>query len=297
MIRSLISLSLSAADEKNKIINLISLFSYEKSTSSGKRMRNLWRICYPRMKNRLSSREMSWMCWKTKTIWVDVSWLLTPERYGTPIKSQLISSSVFSIWVSFFEYQNNSWRKLKFSLLVHLVAQLEKSSQINGVVVLMDFEGLSLKQVKALTPAYTKRLLIFIQDAMPVRLREIHFVKQPFIFNMVWTLFKPFVREKLKKRVWSFLKKMYNNILNDFLLCRCFSMATIWRSFTSTSQLNVCLRTMVELYRKSITQAKTGIHASKIINNILWTGQLSVLKMKKRTSSSFEYIFCTASRR
>lgn len=84
---------------------------------------------------------------------------------------------------------------------VHIVAQLEKSSQINGTVVIMDFDGLSMKQVKALSPASQKRLLTFIQDAMPMRLKEIHFVKQPFIFNMVWTLFKPFVKEKLKNRV------------------------------------------------------------------------------------------------
>lgn len=86
-------------------------------------------------------------------------------------------------------------------LSVHLVAQLEKSTQINGVVVVMDFEGLSLKQVKAMTPTFTRRLLVFIQDAVPLRLKEVHFVKQPFIFNMVWTLFKPFVKEKLKTRV------------------------------------------------------------------------------------------------
>lgn len=84
---------------------------------------------------------------------------------------------------------------------VHIVAQLEKSSQINGTVVIMDFDGLGMKQVKALSPASQKRLLTFIQDAMPMRLKEVHFVKQPFIFNMVWTLFKPFVKEKLKNRV------------------------------------------------------------------------------------------------
>lgn len=155
----------------------------------------------------------------------------------------------------------------------------------------MDFEGLSLKQIKALTPAYTKRLLIFIQDAMPVRLREIHFVKQPFIFNMVWTLFKPFVREKLKKRVWCFLKEICNKDFKRFFFCRCFSMVMTWRSSTSTSQLNVCLRTTAELYRKSITQEENGIRASKTINNILSTGQLSVSKMKLLTSSSFEYKF------
>ena len=90
-----------------------------------------------------------------------------------------------------------------YFVLVHILAQLEKSSQINGVVVIMDYEGLSMKQIKAITPTATKRLLTFIQEAMMVRLREVHFVKQPFIFNMVWTLFKPFVKEKLKNRVFT----------------------------------------------------------------------------------------------
>lgn len=84
---------------------------------------------------------------------------------------------------------------------MHIIAQLEKSTQINGVVVIMDFEGLSLKQVKAMGASTTNRLLTFIQEAMPIRLKEVHFVKQPFIFNMVWALIKPFVKDKLKKRV------------------------------------------------------------------------------------------------
>lgn len=103
--------------------------------------------------------------------------------------------------------------------LVHIVSQLEKSTQINGSVVVMDFDGLSMKQVKALTPAYTKRLLTFIQDAMPLRLREVHFVKQPFIFNMVWQLFKPFVKEKLKNRMFfhgADMKKLHKHIPAEF---------------------------------------------------------------------------------
>ncbi|XP_037928475.1 clavesin-2 [Teleopsis dalmanni] len=85
--------------------------------------------------------------------------------------------------------------------MVHIAAQLEPETQIRGVVVIMDFDGLAMKQVKALSPSFSKRLLSFIQDAMPLRMREVHFVKQPFIFKMVWQLFKPFVREKLNKRM------------------------------------------------------------------------------------------------
>ncbi|KAJ8962416.1 hypothetical protein NQ317_011445 [Molorchus minor] len=52
------------------------------------------------------------------------------------------------------------------------------------------------------------KLLSFIQDAMPLRLKEVHMVKQPFIFNMVWAIFKPFIREKLKSRIFFHGSKM-----------------------------------------------------------------------------------------
>lgn len=86
--------------------------------------------------------------------------------------------------------------------LMHIISQQEMSTQINGVVVIMDYEGLSLKQIKGMQSGSTKRLLTFIQEAMPIRLKEVHFVKQPFIFNMVWALVKPFVGEKLKNRMF-----------------------------------------------------------------------------------------------
>lgn len=113
--------------------------------------------------------------------------------------------------------------------MVHIAAQLEEETQIRGVVCLMDFDGLSMKQVKALSPSFSKRLLTFIQDAMPLRMKEVHFVKQPFIFKMVWSLFKPFVREKLNKRVSFSLKavgccvqKLHKIVFFD---CRCIFMA------------------------------------------------------------------------
>lgn len=85
--------------------------------------------------------------------------------------------------------------------MVHIAAQLEEETQVRGVVCIMDFDGLGMSQVKALSLTFSKRLLAFIQEAMPLRMKEVHFVKQPFLFKMVWSLFKPFVKEKLNKRV------------------------------------------------------------------------------------------------
>jgi len=92
--------------------------------------------------------------------------------------------------------------------LVHLAAMLEPESQVAGVVVILDFEGLGMKQVSGFSPTFSMRLLNFIQDAMPLRLKEVHIVKQPFLFNMVWTMFKPLVRAKLKGRLFFHGDKM-----------------------------------------------------------------------------------------
>lgn len=89
--------------------------------------------------------------------------------------------------------------------LIHVAAMKEENTQVRGVVVIMDFDGMGMSQVRSLTPAWSKRLLNFIQDAMPLRLKQVHMVNQPFVFNMVWTLFKPFVKEKLSKRVRKFV--------------------------------------------------------------------------------------------
>ena len=95
----------------------------------------------------------------------------------------------------------NSDQLFRVFYLVHVAAQMEPASQVRGVVVIMNFDGLGMKQAKSLTPAFSKRLLTFIQEAMPLRLKQVHFINQPFIFNMVWTLFKPFIRDKLRSRV------------------------------------------------------------------------------------------------
>lgn len=92
--------------------------------------------------------------------------------------------------------------------LIHEAAILEPETQVRGCVVIMDFNGMGMKQVTAMSPSFSMRLLSFIQDAMPLRLKEIHMVNEPFVFNLVWKMFKPFIREKLNKRIHFHQKKM-----------------------------------------------------------------------------------------
>lgn len=80
-------------------------------------------------------------------------------------------------------------------------AMLEPTSQIAGAVVIFDMDGLSLQQTCKFTPSFAKMVVDWLQDAMPLRIKNIHIINQPFIFNAVFNLFKPFLRPKLRNRV------------------------------------------------------------------------------------------------
>ncbi|KAL0121349.1 hypothetical protein PUN28_006700 [Cardiocondyla obscurior] len=80
-------------------------------------------------------------------------------------------------------------------------AMLEPSTQIAGAVVIFDMDGLTLQQTWQFTPPFAKRIVDLLQEAMPVRIKNLHIVNQPYVFNMVFALFKPFLKEKLRNRI------------------------------------------------------------------------------------------------
>lgn len=54
--------------------------------------------------------------------------------------------------------------------------------------------------VCAAAPSFCSLTVIF-QDCVPIRLKAVHIINQPYIFNMLFALFKPFMREKLRSRI------------------------------------------------------------------------------------------------
>lgn len=75
--------------------------------------------------------------------------------------------------------------------------------QISGGRIILDFEGLSLSQVTYFSPSFAKMVVDYVQKALPCRLKSIHIVNQPIIFNIVFAMFKPLLQ------VW-----LYENILS-----------------------------------------------------------------------------------
>lgn len=96
----------------------------------------------------------------------------------------------------------------KMFYLIHVVALQETESQVHGGVMIMDYHNMGWSQATAVTPSASRRQLTFLQDALAARLKEVHVIRQPMIFNVVWNLCKPFVREKLRNRMFFHGSKM-----------------------------------------------------------------------------------------
>ncbi|XP_053693705.1 alpha-tocopherol transfer protein [Sabethes cyaneus] len=89
----------------------------------------------------------------------------------------------------------------KGSVLFLEAAMLEPETQVHGAVVIFDMDGLTMQQAWQFTPPFAKRIVDWLQDAVPLRIKGIHIINQPKIFNIVFALFKPILREKLRNRI------------------------------------------------------------------------------------------------
>ncbi|XP_070533465.1 alpha-tocopherol transfer protein-like [Ptychodera flava] len=77
----------------------------------------------------------------------------------------------------------------------------EDETQVNGVVVIGDLNGMTMGHATCLGPTIAKKLTDLMQNALPVRLKAFHYVNQPAIFDAIFAIFKPFLGEKMKKRL------------------------------------------------------------------------------------------------
>lgn len=68
---------------------------------------------------------------------------------------------------------------------------------VKGHLILIDMHGTLMGHVSRMNPSIAKKSLMYLQDALPVRLKEIHVMNASPIFDLMMTIVKPFMKKEL----------------------------------------------------------------------------------------------------
>jgi len=85
-------------------------------------------------------------------------------------------------------------------LCLELLAR-EQKNQISGIVAIVDMADFGWYHMMQLSVDYVKNMVSLIQSTFPLRFREIHIVNESYLFDVVFTLMKPFLTEKIRNRI------------------------------------------------------------------------------------------------
>lgn len=81
---------------------------------------------------------------------------------------------------------------------------LQEAPQLNGVVFVMDFEGLGAQHLTHYTPPVVKRLFNLMQEFYPLQIKAFYVINNPAIFDILFAIAKLFMKAKLVERTHLF---------------------------------------------------------------------------------------------
>jgi len=100
--------------------------------------------------------------------------------------------------------------KVKNMLLIDFVALLfvsieklleDEEMQIHGLTVIHDMAYVDFRFATQMGPRVAKRFLGLMQECLPVRIKSINMINEPRIFDVVFSVVQPFLKEKTKQRL------------------------------------------------------------------------------------------------
>ncbi|XP_053617229.1 alpha-tocopherol transfer protein-like [Plodia interpunctella] len=108
---------------------------------------------------------------------------------------------------------------LKLALMIGDIRLNEEIEGVAGDIYVLDAAVLGPSLLTKLSPATVKKFMICVQEAYPVKLKEVHIVNTSPIVERFINFVKPFLKEKIRNRIFIHkeLKDLYKYIPQDML--------------------------------------------------------------------------------
>ncbi|KAJ8975596.1 hypothetical protein NQ317_004437, partial [Molorchus minor] len=90
---------------------------------------------------------------------------------------------------------------LNFGVVSGLLCELAyvQIKNVTSIDIIIDCNNFSLKHIYSLSRKFAKRMMFFMSECLPMELLHIYVVRQPRIFYVAYSLFKPFIEDRMKK--------------------------------------------------------------------------------------------------
>lgn len=108
---------------------------------------------------------------------------------------------------------------MKLVLMIGDVRLKEELMGVAGDVYILDASVATPSHFAKFTPALVKKFLVCVQEAYPVKLKEVHVVNISPLVDTIVNFVKPFIKEKIRNRIFmhSDLNTLYEYIPREIL--------------------------------------------------------------------------------
>lgn len=108
---------------------------------------------------------------------------------------------------------------MKIALMIGDIRLAEEEIGVAGDVYILDATVASVGHLSKVTPTIVKKFLVCVQEAYPVKLKEVHVVNASPIVDTIIQWVKPFLKEKIRNRihVHTNLESLYKFVSKDIL--------------------------------------------------------------------------------
>lgn len=108
---------------------------------------------------------------------------------------------------------------MKLILMIGDIRLQEEQMGVAGDVYILDASVATPGHFAKFTPAIVKKFLICVQEAYPVKLKEVHVINVSPLVDTITNFVKPFLKEKIRQRIHlhSSLESLYKHVPQKML--------------------------------------------------------------------------------